>query len=70
MGGRGVDKHTERETNKKTHTHINTMNWPGLVAGPSENAKNKRLPIQFLKSYWEYLHPKKLFRDFYIYIFF
>ena len=32
------DKHTHRQTDRHTGTHINTMTRPGLRAGPSENA--------------------------------
>ena len=33
-----VGGHTHRQTDRQTHTHINTMNRPGLGAGPNENA--------------------------------
>ena len=29
--------YTDRHRQTQTDTHINTMTWPGLVAGPSEN---------------------------------
>ena len=31
-----VGRHTDKQTNRQTGTHINTMTRPGL-AGPSEN---------------------------------
>ena len=31
------DRHTNKQTNTQTDRHINTMNWPGVGARPSEN---------------------------------
>ena len=38
--GGQTNTHTDRQTNKHTYTHINTMTRPGLGAGPSENIIN------------------------------
>ena len=33
------DKHKDKQADKQTNTHINTMTWLGVRAGPSENVR-------------------------------
>ena len=41
------DKHTDTQT----HRHINTMTWPGLGAGSSENYGSAEIQITGLQKY-------------------
>ena len=37
IGEHTGDRHANRQTDRHTHRNINTITWPGLGAGPSEN---------------------------------